>query len=285
MRDPPHGSVLRPRWRRTIVGACVGWVVVLGLLRRATGPEYAFSILYLLAIMVATWYSGRRAGIVLSAMSALSWLLADASQLDRFSGPAVPLINETLRLMVFLLVTFVVAELHASMQRIEALALTDSLTGVANRRAFFAVAVPLTTACLRSNQPVSLVFLDADNFKTINDTLGHQGGDELLKCAAATIRKTLRDSDLVARIGGDEFVVLLPNTPLTEAADVTKKLAGCLQDVMDEHAWRVTFSFGVAAMGESGGTIHDLVNKADSLMYEAKLRKQRISTIVVESGL
>jgi diguanylate cyclase (GGDEF)-like protein len=284
MLDPPQGSIMRPWQRRVLVGVCVIWVVALGVLQYATGPEYALSILYLVAIMVATWYAGLRAGIVLSVLSALSWLLVDASQLERFSGPTVPLLNETFRFIVFLVVTFVLAKLHTSMQEVEALAMTDPLTGVPNRRAFFEVAGHLTTACLRSDQPVSLIFLDADNFKSINDTLGHQEGDELLRCAAATIQQHLRDSDLVARVGGDEFLVLLPNTGRGEAAGVTEKLAHYLQDAMDEHGWQVTFSFGVATQEEPGGEIHDLVRRADGLMYEAKLRPGKTCSIVVESA-
>jgi len=284
MPDPQHGSVVRPWQRRVLFGACVVWAVALGVLRYATGPEFAFSILYLVAIMVATWYAGRRAGIVLSMLSALSWLLADVSHLDQFSGPAVPLLNETLRFAVFLVVTLVLAKLHASMEQIKTLAMTDPLTGVPNRRAFFEVAGHLTTACLRSDQPVSLIFLDIDNFKSVNDTLGHQVGDELLRCAAATIQRNLRESDLVARVGGDEFLVLFPNTGRPEAAGVTEKLARSLQSAMDDHGWRVSFSFGVAALEESRGEIRDLVRMADKLMYKAKLQTKRTYAIVVESA-
>jgi diguanylate cyclase (GGDEF)-like protein len=268
----PRRAVLRSIPKVVIVVLCLALIVALGLLRLVVGPEYAFSALYLIPILTGTWFVGRHTGLVLAFASTLSWLSADVWLLHWFSKPWVPVINEVLRLAVFVGVAVMMAELQRALKRAQELALTDPLTGVPNRRAFFEVAEGLVELARRQPQPIALVFFDANNFKEINDRLGHRVGDEVLRRAAQAIRANLRAADVVARAGGDEFLVLLPNTGLEQAHKVADKLQACLDREMRQHGWSMTFCHGVAASHRQEESIEDLVRRADELMYRAKVR-------------
>jgi len=187
----------------------IGLVLSIGWIRFLTGPEYAFSILYLLPIIIATWLVGVSWGILISFASACSWLLADLSMIDRFSIPFIPLVNEFFRLMVFLFIVLMIARHKNVLETQKELAMMDPLTGVANRRAFLQLAKTEIDRSRRYNHPFSVMVMDIDNFKQINDHFGHHIGDRLLMTVAETIKQHVRAIDIVARFGGDEFVVLL----------------------------------------------------------------------------
>ncbi len=149
----------------------------------------------------------------------------------------------------------------------------DHLTGVANRRAFFEAAETELQRWQRSPQPLSLVIVDADHFKTINDRHGHAAGDAVLRHLAAGLSASFRAMDLVARIGGEEFAVLLPDAGLDGAAAVAARLCKHIaaQTVeVDGKPIRYTVSVGVATMAADTGTLAELMKRADAAMYQAK---------------
>jgi len=110
--------------------------VLIGAVRYLTGPELALSVIYLIPIFIVTIYVGRWAGIIISITSASSWLTADLMMLHTFSNPLIPYLNETFRLIVFLVITFILSELSNTIERQKELAMVDPLTQIANRRAF-----------------------------------------------------------------------------------------------------------------------------------------------------
>lgn len=142
---------------------------------------------------------------------------------------------------------------------------TDSLTGVTNRRHFFELAEHEFAVATRYRQPLSVILLDLDHFKRINDTHGHQAGDELLKGAAQLVRGHLRDADLFARYGGEEFIVLLPHTPAADALAVTERIR---QDLAARLP--VTMSSGIAGILAADDTLDRLISRADQALYAAK---------------
>ena len=162
-------------------------------------------------------------------------------------------------------------DLDIAKKHAENIASTDVLTGLNNRRAFFDKAESLFAYCKRNNQPISALMLDIDHFKKINDTYGHAAGDIALRNLAHLLKNHLRDSDLSCRFGGEEFVVLLPNTTESEAMEMANQLkkimATSVIALADENALSLTASFGVSQYGE---TVEDLLNHADSAMYLAK---------------
>ena len=162
-------------------------------------------------------------------------------------------------------------DLEQAKKQAENLARTDALTGLNNRRAFFDKAEPLFAYCKRNQQPISALMLDVDHFKNINDSYGHAAGDIALRNLAQLIKTHLRDSDIPCRFGGEEFVVLLPNTNVTEATEMANLLKKRMMEntiaLVDNDALSLTASFGIAEYGE---TVEDLLNHADKAMYAAK---------------
>ena len=162
-------------------------------------------------------------------------------------------------------------DLEVAKKNAEDLASTDELTGLNNRRAFFDKAETLFAFCKRNNQPISALMLDIDHFKKINDSFGHSAGDIALRNLGRLLKNNLRDSDLSCRFGGEEFVVLLPNTTAAEACEMAHTLKNIMMTstiaLADENSLSLTASFGVSAHGE---TVEDLLHHADEAMYLAK---------------
>jgi diguanylate cyclase (GGDEF)-like protein/PAS domain S-box-containing protein len=152
-------------------------------------------------------------------------------------------------------------------------ALHDPLTDLPNRVLFGDRATQAIRAALRADEPLALLLLDLDGFKEVNDTFGHQYGDDLLKLVAARLVTCLRDGDTVARLGGDEFGILpLGATDLAGAASVAWKLQQALDDpfVVGDNAIKVQASIGITLIPEHGDNIDDLLRRADLAMYDAK---------------
>ncbi|MCB8879819.1 GGDEF domain-containing protein [Acidisoma cellulosilytica] len=157
--------------------------------------------------------------------------------------------------------------------QLRTLATTDMLTGLHNRRHFFETAEELLAEALTTEKPFCLLILDIDHFKLINDTRGHRAGDEALVAVAARCRAAIRAGDLLARFGGEEFTVLLHDTPMPQAKLVAERLRALIAEGpihQGQETFSVTASIGLA-MAEAGMTSMDqLVEKADKALYAAK---------------
>ena len=161
-------------------------------------------------------------------------------------------------------------KLRTALEKQKDLAGTDPLTSVANRRAFFDLANLELNKARRYHTPISFLYLDIDNFKNINDSLGHPVGDKLLRSVANTIRINIRAIDLIVRFGGDEFGVLLAQTSAESATQVVDKLKNKLLDLVRDNGWPVTLSIGVATFISPPGSIDEIIDAADAQMYFAK---------------
>ncbi len=165
-----------------------------------------------------------------------------------------------------------VNELEGEMRRLSDEVSTDQLTQIANRRGLLQAFDAERSRLERSGAQLAVGLLDIDNFKRLNDELGHSAGDEALKALAAVVSKTLRPTDHVARYGGEEFVVLLPDTPLDEGQQILSRLQRSLTGGLFMHESKqvfVTFSAGVTAY-RPGERIEDSLERADQALYEAK---------------
>jgi len=250
--------------------ASVVLIGIIGLIRFFIGPEFALSIFYLLPVFLCSWFVGRSAGIAVSILSATSWLYFDLLSRNYFSHFLIPFVNETFRLSVFLIISFIISALKKALAQEKTLASFDYLTGVVNRRVFYELAVIEIDRFRRYSHPFAALFIDIDNFKKINDTFGHQLGDALLYTVANVIKDNLRSTDIVSRIGGDEFAVLLTETNIEAAKVISPRLHALLTETMKKNGWAVTFSIGAAAFGKPPSNIDELMRKLDTLMYGAK---------------
>ncbi len=159
---------------------------------------------------------------------------------------------------------------------VEQQAVTDDLTGLANRRQFFEVLGRELERANRFEQETALILFDLDDFKRINDTLGHLAGDAVLRAVARTVQAVIREIDVAARYGGEEFIVLLPQTDREGAANLAERLRVAIAEIQIPYAGMtiggVTASFGVASGPDAGTTQLDLVAIADAALYAAKHR-------------
>jgi diguanylate cyclase (GGDEF)-like protein len=171
-------------------------------------------------------------------------------------------------------VVALMCELHQTRHLVEHHARADSLTGLFNRRHFTEAAELLLADALKTSSPMAVAIIDVDRFKDVNDTHGHLVGDSVLSEVAKAIRSCTRDNDLLARYGGDEFVIVLPRTNSKDAALVLDRIRGRLDEA---HVGsnlpgdiRTTVSIGIASSDRSTATLHDLLSAADKLLYDAK---------------
>lgn len=169
-----------------------------------------------------------------------------------------------------------ITTLKQAQERLNWLSYYDDLTGLANRRLFLDRLEQSLSLAHRHKSSVTLLFLDVDRFKIINDNLGHAAGDEVLKETANRLLSDLRDSDLAARVGGDEFTLILPDTDATAAEIVAKKvLEHLLQPyILNEQQFILGSSIGIAIYPADGNNVKTLLQQADSAMYFAKKAKQ-----------
>lgn len=272
----------RGKWKWIVAGLVA--TAVIGVVRYFTGPELALSFFYFIPILVTTWYVNGKTGVLMSFASAASWLSADLLMLGQFSHLWVPFLNETLRLLVFLIIAIGFSELKKTIE-LKDLALqaarTDALTGIGNRRLFYDFATREMSRASRYNRPFSVAYLDVDNFKQVNDTRGHFVGDAILMVVAAALKENIRPMDVCSRLGGDEFVVLFPEIDAVAARTVGRRLQKSLQDAMRSHDWPVTFSIGMVTFRRSPYTVDELLQKADQAMYIAKTIKNHIEYEVI----
>jgi len=161
-------------------------------------------------------------------------------------------------------------ELEAANRALDLQARTDALTGLLNRRGFETQMAFAVALARRSSRPLSLITVDVDHFKRVNDTYGHEAGDEVLRRLARTLESRLRGSDVVARLGGEEFVALLPETDLNGAQSIAQALVAAMAEQQDPVVGTITVSAGVATMRGADDNGAAMLRRGDAALYEAK---------------
>lgn len=164
-------------------------------------------------------------------------------------------------------------QLEEARAKLQRLAITDELTQTFNRRHFMEVAEGVFLQAQRGREPFSVVLLDADDFKQVNDAHGHLVGDEVLRQLAENIRKSIRKHDLLARYGGEEFIVLLPDTHLEEALEVARRIHEAIlrnPAQVGDKPLKVTVSMGVSTFEPTMQSLDEVLSLADKAQYQAK---------------
>ena len=172
--------------------------------------------------------------------------------------------------------------LHLQNEELQSLALTDELTGVANRRALFRQGEEI----LRSGRRLSVVLFDLDRFKQVNDTYGHLTGDRILADVAKTFKEQTRYGDVIARYGGDEFVLLLPDTGVAEAQQLAERLADRIRQLtwtVRDTPIHITASLGIADSLDQVVTLSELLTRSDEQLYRGK-RSRRTAAVEQVGG-
>jgi diguanylate cyclase (GGDEF)-like protein len=157
----------------------------------------------------------------------------------------------------------------------------DSLTGILNRRAFLRAAEYLLLLKERVPIPLVFIFVDLDNFKAVNDQFGHERGDKVLIHFADMALSRFRKSDIVARYGGDEFVILLTNTSLGDAESAVQKLQSDFKSWAQNNGLQVGSSFGLGMAPEGKNNLGDILRQVDAALYDAKLKSDHICKVII----
>lgn len=254
----------------SIIVIAIFLALLVGVTDYYTGREISFSIFYLLPILLVTWYGRKNIGIYFSVISSLEWLIADQLTNPNYSHFTIPFWNMSVRLSFFLIIVFIVSRLKVALEREKRISRTDPLTGVSNARFFYEFATVEIDRAKRYNHYLTIVYIDLDNFKYVNDNFGHITGDQLLKVVAQSLDQSKRKMDLVARLGGDEFVLLLPEITNDDALIVVNRMRNSLLQLMDKNKWPVTFSIGFVTYQKPPSSVDIMIREADNLMYVAK---------------
>jgi len=257
-------------WQRwTLLLASLSIIFLLGIIRVQTEAEFAFASLALLPVIAVAWFGGKAYGVFLAFIASIMWLMADITTNQQFSLSWAPWANALTRLATYSLVAFLVAIVRQQLVREREQATHDVLTGLQNRRAFLEKGNAEVVRSKRYSHPLALFFLDLDNFKSLNDTKGHDVGDEALRATARALQKSLRASDQIARLGGDEFAAILPEIDYDSAVETMRKVHTDINNALLGFA-PVKVSIGVACFEKAEFTFSELLKSADELMYEVK---------------
>ena len=247
-------------------------VALVGFLDYATSFEASLSFLYLIPIVLATWYANGKAGYVVTFVCVLTFILSNWTAGETYSREIIRYWNGFTHLAIFVLVIWLLQEFKRALAHERMLSQTDHLTGIANSREFYQQVNAELQRANRSKRPITMAYIDLDGFKQVNDRLGHRAGDALLRTVAKVFQSTIRRTDTVARLGGDEFAILLPNTGLAGAHCILRRLQTAFLRRMEESQTRVTLSAGVISFTTLPDSVDEMIHQADTLMYQAKAR-------------
>jgi len=258
---PPVRRALRLGGEGLLVAA-VWW------LNTHTQSDVRLGILYLVPVLLVTWHDGVGWGAGFAIGTVVLRYATGVVQVPE-AAQGARITNEVAYLVVVGVAMAGLGQLRRTQAQLERLAAHDQLTGALNPRAFAERLSQELDRNRRYNRPLALLYLDLDDFKTVNDRHGHQTGDAVLRLVAEATRGAVRQSDIVARLGGDEFAVLMPETDGAVAHAAATRLAGGIRTVF-RGTPSVTASIGVVSAPGAALGPDELLRRADKAMYEAK---------------
>jgi diguanylate cyclase (GGDEF)-like protein len=257
-------------------------LLVIAWLDRISGTQLSLTPLYLLPVAVIAWYLGRTSGQLFGLAASAARLLADLTTTQGAPSAEIIVWNVLMVLVLSTVVGEVLTRLHHALDTESDLARTDALTGVSNSRSFHELATLELERSRRYGRVFTIACLDLDHFKSVNDTLGHDTGDRLLKDIGHAVRARLRRVDIVARLGGDEFMLLLPETGADAAAVALEHVRSALDSLTDSYGPQVKASIGAVTFTKAPESVSDMVRLADTAMYRAKAGgRDRIESITL----
>jgi len=250
----------------------LGWAALVGgvyLLNLRTPGELRLDILFVIPVLLAAWHDGMHWGIAFALATSLLRFRIGIDQLPPTTLVDYRVLNELAYLAVVGVAIAGLSQLRHTHAQLERLATQDPLTNVLNARAFSHELAQELGRNRRYGRPLALIYLDLDDFKSINDAHGHATGDAVLRLVADAMRSAVRQADIVGRLGGDEFAVLMPETDGDVAHAAATRLVTGIRTVF-RGTPSVTASIGVLAVSGTEAGTDELLRKADQAMYAAK---------------
>jgi len=278
--EPPEKQQVQQKevtmfWGLVLVTAEVALITWLDY--ELIGSYYSLDVFYCLPVMQAARLGAIHAlrktdtqlPIYFAIFTGITWSLAEALILPDFPKSAF-LLNAFSRSVAFTVIGRVVAKLWKE----RVFGLKDVLTNLNNRAEFFKNFEIEQLRSDRSGSPYSVMFIDIDRFKELNDQFGHIKGDEALKILAEVLRRNCRKIDSLARIGGDEFALLLPDTDRRSCEFALQRIQTDAEGVFQKEGWPISVSIGYVTETGSKRSIQEILHDADRIMYSAKTTKQ-----------
>ena len=269
-------------------------VGVLGWIDYLTGVEIRAVLFYLFPVGFVAWFNGKASALIIAGASSVAWALAEFN-LNTYSSGLPAAWNLLSVTVVFSLLGVTVAHLrleqsrlvaahrrtHELLEREERVSRTDVTTGLANAREFLERLESEVARSLRDSKPLCLIYVDLDNFKSINDRYGHLAGDTILREVGTAMRTQLRATDIPARLGGDEFAALLWNTTPDDATSAGERLVEAIVELGREFEGPpLGASIGVVWFDSPPESAASALRAADAAMYQAKGSGKRRAVLV-----
>ncbi|MBI3042103.1 MAG: GGDEF domain-containing protein [Betaproteobacteria bacterium] len=277
-RAETHWKIAIETW---VMIVFITWVLIY-----TGGADSPLRDLYILVIVVSALTLGKLATLLEMGLitACFVWLGYPHRPEELLSLPfGVKLLAQIApMLLVAYITTMLSADIRRAYGHMKVLSETDELTGVLNMRAFTAVAARVFHQAERYARPFSILMIDSDSLKTVNDNHGHETGNRLLRATVECIQGQLRQTDLVARYGGDEFVVLLPETPCSGAAGVAERIRNSVEArplTTRGETVMATVSIGIACYPNHGGDLESVMERADQAMYASKAGGKNRTTL------
>ena len=282
-RGPPgiRGNAVEKRFDIKVFTISLCVIAGIAYIDYVTGFEIRIFPLYFLPLAYSAWYDGKWGAVATAAAATIAWAWSMFLSEPHYTSLHVWVINVATQGCAFMVVAFLLVNLKDSLSRERSLSRTDPLTGLANRRAFYEKAALALALCDRNEWPVTLAYLDLDNFKSANDTHGHQHGDDILQGVAQTFNECLRASDITARMSGDEFAVLLLETGPEQAQVALEKVRSHLEKLPKFQSCGVTASIGAVSFDITPETVDVMIKAADDILYKVKGSSK--NSVMVES--
>lgn len=266
----PLARFLRRRSELFLIVSGLILVAALGVLNSGIGAEAAFSLFYWVPIALVTWFASRRAGLIVALASAAAWLAADLCSGRVYAHPAIRYWNVAAGWISFLGLALILSALKVAWARQMELTRTDTLTGAANVRHFYEFAQVETDRARRYRHPVTIAYIDIDDFQALNERFGRSTGDAILRTTAQAIQESVRTSDLVARLGSDEFGIIFTEIAPDSVETVIMRLHENLLRAVRDRGWEVTFSIGVVTFAQPSTTIDEMMRTVSEVMEQIR---------------
>jgi diguanylate cyclase (GGDEF)-like protein len=247
----------------------------LKVIRNKTDPILTNDDLAAFRALIPRQYKHHIRSLAIAPLTLDGVIIGSLNQADSSKFRYRPDMDTTLLKRLATIVSICLSNVMAH-EKLNFLASRDSLTGLLNRRVLEHIVKREFDRAVRYTTPLTVVFLDVDNFKMVNDLYGHDAGDDVLKYVATQLLSMTRASDVVARFAGDEFIVILPNTPVDEASEFATRL----QTFFIDHPLdfegiriRISVSYGLSHMEDGANDAISLLKKADKMLYRAKMER------------
>ena len=256
--------------RSSVLSIAAGLLIVIALLDYLSGDGLASSIFYLIPVALVGWRFDIRVSGPFALVATLAWVFVTLLLGVQPENLLFATWDGFSRFIVYLIFALLLGHVRRSLDQAREMALTDHLTGLANSRYFQELAERELEHCRRHGRPFTLAYIDIDDFKDVNDKIGHSGGDRVIQSIATALSGSIRRVDHVARQGGDEFMLFLHEVDGEQAEQVLQLIHSRVSQALENQGLDVSLSIGGVTWATAPRSLDAAIHTADRVMYQVK---------------